>query len=268
MASIAARPRTNAFVATTAAGRTPRWRLRDVIILSLVLLLHGALIFLILTLPAPEQRAAIQSPLVLIDLLDPPVPPSEPPPPLNPPPAEVTGGSSSPSRTAAQPPERADTTPVVIAAPLPPPPAAATDTGTAQVSLAPQGSGSATGGTGAGGNGTGAGFGTGTGDGAGPGSGEAIAAAKWVFEPTDAELRRFNPLLPDYVRQRGGTRIACQVRLDYTVYNCRVLAEKPRYLGLGKAAIRASPMFRVYPPLKDGKPVADAWVGIVIYFSN
>lgn len=265
----AADPSTGVF----GSGRASERRLRSGLILALVLALHGLVAYLVLTIAPPDRSTVIQPPLVVIDLPENRIPPPEPPPPpppADPPTAKVEGGSRQPAPAAARPPERVEVTRVPLAPPPPPAPVAAIDNGTASVSLASQGAGSGTGGVGVGGDGAGdgAGSGTGTGNGKGAGTGEVLAAANWVFEPSDAELRRFNPLLPDFLKRHGATRIACQVRLDHTVHNCRVLMEKPRYWGMGKAAVRASKIFRVYPPLRDGKPVADAWVGIVIHFSN
>lgn len=248
----------------------------NVAILIAILALHGVVLLLLLTAPGFHDRIVQRQAMNLFDVeqppVPPPVPPSVPPPPLANPHAARSGGGAPPSpRAAALPPPRVDITPVSVAVPLlPSAPVIAPSTGAdPRPGLANGTAGAGAGNAGPGdGSGPGSGPGSGNGEDAGAGSSDVLLPAKWVVQPTDADLRPFNPLQVDFVRRTGATRIACQVQLDYHVHNCRVLIEKPGSLGLGKAALKASPMFRVYPPVRDGKPVADGWVGIVIYFHN
>jgi protein TonB len=210
----------------------------------------GALALLALGLSMHAIRVNQRAPLV-VDLLpaEERVPPPEP---VRSPPRHETRHrveAPAPARLAAAPAQRMETAFVVSAPPVPP---AAT--------------GSAAGGTGtsAGGNGNGPG-------GGGPGGNPPPAAmrpAEWVVQPSNAQLMPYNP--PRAAREyvNGVADLSCKVLRTQRLKDCRIVSERPRGYGFGRAALNAAPIFRINPPMRGDMALEDERIVFSVAFNN
>lgn len=219
--------------------------------------LHLALFGLLGTL-RPEAPPIILSRPVEVELVRPsPIPPLPvPPPPQAPPrPAPVAGGGAlaAPSRTHLSPMKNEG--PSELAAPPKPAPEAPLVIGVAtEASPSP--------GQGQGGAGTGSGSGVGAGSGPGVGDGPP----RLIQGPTKDQLRRLHPREAFRQRLNGSARIACRIRLDTRLEDCRVVDEAPPGRGFGEAALAASGYFRFRPPTRDGRPVEGREITVGVEF--
>ena len=115
------------------------------------------------------------------------------------------------------------------------------------------------------GKGSGKGSGAAYGPGEGPG-GSRLYYAQWYRRPSHAEINGYMPAAG--VPRGAWGEIACRTVPNYQVENCRVLDESPHGLGIGRGIQAAAWQFRVLPPRIDGKPLIGAWVRIRIDFSE
>lgn len=95
-------------------------------------------------------------------------------------------------------------------------------------------------------------------------NGEAMYAAEWAREPTDAELAGYLPkTAPD-----GYGLIACKTAPQNRVEDCVELENSPPGSHLASAVRQAAWQFRVRPPRKGGKPLIGSWVRIRIDYER
>jgi periplasmic protein TonB len=94
-------------------------------------------------------------------------------------------------------------------------------------------------------------------------NGEALYAAEWAREPTNAELAGY---MPRNVLEGYGL-IACKTIAGNRVEDCIELEQSPRGSHLASAVRQAAWQFRVRPPRKGGKPLIGSWVRIRIDYS-
>lgn len=216
--------------------------------------LHLALFGLLGTL-RPEAPPIILSRPVEVELVRPsPIPPLPvPPPPPKPAPVAGGGAPAAPSRTHL-PPMKSQRPPELAAPPKPAPEAPLV------IGVAPEASPSP--GQGQGGVGTGSGSGVGAGSGPGAGDGPP----RLVQGPTKEQLRRLHPREAFRQRLNGSARIACRIRLDSRLEDCRVVDEAPPGRGFGEAALAASGYFRFRPPTRDGRPVEGREITVGVEF--
>ncbi|HAD84683.1 MAG TPA: hypothetical protein DCG71_07575 [Brevundimonas sp.] len=106
-------------------------------------------------------------------------------------------------------------------------------------------------GPGQGGQGTGSGGGSGSGVGPGVGDGPP----RIIRGPTVDELRTLHPREAFRRRMGGRATLACRVRLDTTLSDCRLVDETPPGMGFGEAALAAARYFRFRPPTQNGAPI-------------
>ena len=91
-------------------------------------------------------------------------------------------------------------------------------------------------------------------------NGEALYAAEWAREPTDAELAGYMPRnAPE-----GFGLIACKTIANNRVEDCIELDQSPRGSHLASAVRQAAWQFRVRPPRKGGRSLIGSWVRIRI----
>ena len=224
-----------------------RWR-RPLIVAAVVVAHAGVFSVIARTQPTPPVNLP---PPFDVFLFRPPLPPPPPPPP--PEPAKVIGGGApaAPSRVhvAAKPPP----TPPEVIAPTSPAPeqplvvAASSETGP-------------TPGQGQGGEGTGTGGGSGAGTGAGSGS----VRFRMISAPTGSQIARLHPTRSGR-RERGEARVACRIRLDTRLDQCRVVSEMPAGRGFGQAAVTAAALYRFQPPARNGQPYEGETVLVVTW---
>jgi protein TonB len=98
--------------------------------------------------------------------------------------------------------------------------------------------------------------------GTGP-NGEALYAAQWAREPTNAELAGY---LPKHGIQGFGL-IACKTVENNRVEDCVELDQTPGSR-LASAVRQAAWQFHVRPPRKGGRPLIGSWVRIRIDYIN
>jgi protein TonB len=91
-------------------------------------------------------------------------------------------------------------------------------------------------------------------------NGEALYAAEWAREPTDAELGGY---LPRNAPEGYGL-IACKTMPNDRVDDCYELDQEPHGSHLAAAVRQAAWQFRVRPPRKGGRPLIGSWVRIRI----
>lgn len=90
-------------------------------------------------------------------------------------------------------------------------------------------------------------------------NGEALYAAEWAREPTNAELAYYLP----HNRVEGFGLVACKTMPDDRVDDCQELDQTPGS-HLASAVRQAAWQFRVRPPRKGGRPLIGSWVRIRI----
>lgn len=207
---------------------------------GLVVLLHlGA--FVLLGVGRPEPPLVTTLPPILVDLV--PSPPIPPPPPSAPAASQGGGAPAAPSVVRPPPPRPAPPRPEIVAPARPAPEQPLI------IGVAPEPS--PTPGPGQGGQGTGSGGGSGSGVGPGVGDGPP----RIIRGPTVGELRTLHPREAFRRRMGGRATLACRVRLDTTLSDCRLVDETPRGMGFGQAALAASRYFRFRPPTQNGAPI-------------
>ena len=91
-------------------------------------------------------------------------------------------------------------------------------------------------------------------------NGEALYAAEWAREPTDAELAGYLPRNSP----EGYGLIACKTVAGNRVEDCVELEQDPPGSHLASAVRQAAWQFRVRPPRKGGRPLVGSWVRIRI----
>ena len=91
-------------------------------------------------------------------------------------------------------------------------------------------------------------------------NGEALYAAEWAREPTDAELAGY---LPRNAPEGYGL-IACKTVAGDRVEDCVELDQSPRGSHLASAVRQAAWQLRVRPPRKGGHALVGSWVRIRI----
>jgi protein TonB len=91
-------------------------------------------------------------------------------------------------------------------------------------------------------------------------NGEALYAAEWAREPTDAELAGY---LPRNAPEGYGL-IACKTMPGDRVEDCVELDQEPHGSHLAAAVRQAAWQFRVRPPRKGGHALIGSWVRIRI----
>ncbi len=94
--------------------------------------------------------------------------------------------------------------------------------------------------------------------GSGP-HGEALYAAAWYREPTNAEVA---PYLPKHLPAVASADIMCRTIDRFAVEDCQELGEEPRGTGLSRAIRQAGWQFKVKPVRLGQKFEVGTWVRI------
>jgi protein TonB len=90
-------------------------------------------------------------------------------------------------------------------------------------------------------------------------NGDALYAAEWAREPSDAEISGYWPH-----NASGWGLVACKTMPNDRVDDCVELDQSPRGSHLASAVRQAAWQFRVRPPRKGGRALIGAWVRILI----
>lgn len=93
--------------------------------------------------------------------------------------------------------------------------------------------------------------------------GEALYAAEWAREPTDAEMNAYLPHNP----RSGYGMVACKTAPNNRVEDCVELGNDPPGTHLASTLRQAAWQFHVRPPRKGGKALIGAWVRIRFDFT-
>jgi TonB family protein len=119
-------------------------------------------------------------------------------------------------------------------------------------------------GEGAGAESPGSGDGRGSGSGSGSGNGSSeLQIAEWIVKP-EYLVPRYYPREAIEKKATGTVMLGCLVDISNRVRRCKVLDERPRYLGFAAATLRMSKLFRVKPPEVNGRPRHDVRVRIPV----
>jgi protein TonB len=89
--------------------------------------------------------------------------------------------------------------------------------------------------------------------------GEALYAAEWAREPTNAEIGGYWP-----GSTAGWGVIACKTVAGNRVEDCFEISQSPRGSHLASAVRQMAWQFRVRPPRKNGQAMVGEWVRILI----
>ena len=215
--------------------------------------LHLALFGLLGHLRPVTPSTPLSRPVEVILVRPSPIPPPEIPPPPKPAPSAGGGAPAAPSRVH-QPPRPTPRPPELTA---PPKPALEPSL---VVGVAP--TAGPTPGQGLGGEGSESG--TGLGPGAGPGAGDG--PPRLLQGPSKDQIRRLHPREAFRRRMNGRATLACRIRLDTRLEDCRIVDEAPPGMGFGQAGLAASSYFRFRPPTRDGRPVEGREVTVGVEF--
>ena len=90
-------------------------------------------------------------------------------------------------------------------------------------------------------------------------NGEALYAAEWAREPSDAEIAGYWPR-----NTSGWGLVACKTVPNDRVNDCVELDQSPKGSHLASAVRQAAWQFRVRPPRKGGRELIGAWVRILV----
>lgn len=228
--------------------RTPRIpkRWRTPLIVAAVAVAHLG-VFAVIARITPQTAVTLPPPFDVFlagPMLRPPPPPE---------PAKDIGGGApvAPSRTHV--PLKPPVTPPEVAAPPTPAPEQPLIVGTSPET-------SPTPGQGQGGEGTG----NGGGSGAGTGPGSGTVRFRMISAPTGSQIARLHPTRSGR-RESGEARVACRIRLDTRLDQCRVVSETPPGRGFGQAALSAAALYRFQPPSRDGRPYEGETVLVVTW---
>ena len=101
---------------------------------------------------------------------------------------------------------------------------------------------------------------------AAPDAAELIAQPDWEKVPPPMAFVRLYPKAALAQRLDGTGVVRCRVTKRGTLEDCAILEERPANAGFGEAALKMTPMFRMRPTTKDGKPSSGGLVRIPIRF--
>jgi periplasmic protein TonB len=96
----------------------------------------------------------------------------------------------------------------------------------------------------------------------------SLGPPAWIVKPSDWEMQEVNPDRAKADHVSGGATLGCLVNAHKRAHHCLVLQESPGNYGFGNAALRLSPLFRIKPPVRNGRPRYDVRVRIPVYFEN
>lgn len=86
----------------------------------------------------------------------------------------------------------------------------------------------------------------------------------WIKRPTAAEILQTVPAEAARQGVNGRARLNCEVSSEGSLRGCVVFDESPLGMGFGAAALTLTPLFRMSPQLKNGRPVSGARVNIPV----
>jgi len=118
-------------------------------------------------------------------------------------------------------------------------------------------------------DGSGKGQGTGTLAGQGRLSAQdsnVATAATWAVVPDDQFFATVYPERARQLRVGGSATIRCELSWNRHVRNCRLIGEKPKGYGFGRAVLAASRNFVINPPKLNGEVVRNSPIDIRLEF--
>ena len=88
----------------------------------------------------------------------------------------------------------------------------------------------------------------------------------WLHQPDRELIGAAYPKLAQALSLQGRAIISCSIAVSGLLENCRVVAEHPKGLGFGPAALSIRRHFQMRPKVVNGKPVAGGTVRIPVAF--
>jgi TonB family protein len=99
---------------------------------------------------------------------------------------------------------------------------------------------------------------------ASPAFAEVISQPDWIEKPTQEEMWRVVPTEAARKGVPGEAFVECRVNVEGGLHACKVFHEAPLGMGFGEAALAMTPVFRMRPLTRDGKPYPDGIVRIPV----
>lgn len=93
-------------------------------------------------------------------------------------------------------------------------------------------------------------------------SDQVVTNPDWVKTPNADDLSRSYPAAAMAEGASGRATIECKIAIEGNLYGCRVISEEPEGMGFGPATVSVAPLFRMKPPMLDGKPMTGASVRV------
>ena len=90
----------------------------------------------------------------------------------------------------------------------------------------------------------------------------AEAPPSWIRQATTQDWANYFPRSARSVTGRMEVVLSCLVTPGTRVHSCQLIEERPRHFGIGNAVLAMSRVFRVRPPIVDGRPRYDVRVRI------
>ncbi|WP_091741845.1 energy transducer TonB [Phenylobacterium immobile] len=97
-----------------------------------------------------------------------------------------------------------------------------------------------------------------------PAFAEVISQPDWIQKPTQEEMWRVVPTQAAREGVAGEAFVECRVNVEGGLHACKVFHEAPLGMGFGEAALAMTPVFRMRPLTRDGKPFPDGIVRVPI----
>ncbi len=93
-----------------------------------------------------------------------------------------------------------------------------------------------------------------------------ITAPYWKAKPNADDLARVYPRRASREGVEGFGTFQCSVMASGYLTDCSVIGEGPEGYGFGEAVLKLTPLFKMSPLAKDGKPVVGGTVKVPIRF--
>ncbi len=94
---------------------------------------------------------------------------------------------------------------------------------------------------------------------------QMIANPRWVHTPTPQQSMQYYPAKAAAAGvDQGKAGLECQVNTAGMLTNCEVVAEEPKGLDFGAAALNVSKLMGVGPWTSDGQPVEGAYIDLAV----
>lgn len=95
-----------------------------------------------------------------------------------------------------------------------------------------------------------------------------VPAHRWEQMPSYEMVKAVTPKVAREKRIEGRVVMDCRVDAQGRMGGCLVISEEPNALGLGAAALKLAPYYKLSPTLPDGRSVGGGVVRLPINFGS